>query len=83
MPRYDFNEINVFDDHVDDVDIIKDIIKSEKPEDAFYVADIGDVVARHRNWINKMPKVIPHYGMVHRLTFVPYWHCPLLDDDRA
>jgi len=63
MPHYDFNEINVFDDDVRDMDIIKDIINTEKPEDAFYIADIGDVIKNHHKWINKMPKVVPHYGM--------------------
>lgn len=62
MPHYDFNEINIFDDDVDDVDIIKDIIKTEKPEDAFYVADIGDIIKRHEKWLKTMPKVTPHYG---------------------
>jgi hypothetical protein len=61
MP-HDFNEINVSDDDASDMDIIKDIINTEKPEDAFYVADIGDIIKRHNEWINKMPKVIPHYG---------------------
>lgn len=62
MLSYDFNEINVFDDDVDDVDIIKDIIKTEKPEDAFYVTDIGDIIKRHEEWLKTMPKVTPHYG---------------------
>lgn len=62
MPHCDYNEISVFNDDVNEIDIIKDIIKIEKPEDPFYVADIGDVIKRHQEWINKMPKVIPHYG---------------------
>lgn len=63
MSHFNFKEIKVIDDGVDDMDIIRDIIKIEKPEDAFYIADIGDVIKRHHEWISKMPKVIPHYGM--------------------
>ncbi|XP_050450760.1 ornithine decarboxylase 2-like [Cataglyphis hispanica] len=63
MSHFNFKEIKVIDDGVDDMDIIRDIIKIEKPEDAFYIADIGDVIKRHHEWITKMPKVIPHYAI--------------------
>lgn len=55
-------DINVFDDNVDDMDIIRNITNTKNCEDAFYIADIGSVIERHRKWINKMPRVIPHYG---------------------
>ncbi|KAL6259627.1 hypothetical protein P5V15_009543 [Pogonomyrmex californicus] len=63
MPHFDFKEIKVVDDSVNDTDVIRDVIKVENLEDAFYVADIGDVVKRHQDWISKMPKVIPHYAI--------------------
>lgn len=63
MPHFNFKEIEVIDDKKNDLDIIKDIIKLEEPEDAFYIADIGDIIKRHQAWISKMPRVIPHYGM--------------------
>ncbi|KAM0735418.1 Ornithine decarboxylase [Formica fusca] len=63
MSHFNFKEIKIIDDGVDDMDIIRDIIKIEKPEDAFYIADIGDVIKRHHEWISKMPKVIPHYAI--------------------
>lgn len=70
MSHFNFKEIKVIDDGVDDMDIIRDIIKIEKPEDAFYIADIGDVIKRHHEWISKMPKVIPHYGILMKfITF--------------
>lgn len=62
MPHCTFEEINVVDDNTDDMTIIKNIINAEKQEDAFYIADIGDVIKRHNEWISKMPKIIPHYG---------------------
>ncbi|XP_072761190.1 antizyme inhibitor 2-like [Anoplolepis gracilipes] len=63
MSHFNFKEINIIDDNVDDMDIIRDIIQIEKPEEAFYIADIGDVIKRHNEWINKMPKVIPYYAI--------------------
>ncbi|XP_012230173.1 ornithine decarboxylase 1-like isoform X2 [Linepithema humile] len=63
MPHFDFDEINILNDNTNDMDIIRDIINTDKPEDAFYVADIGDVIKRHHEWIKKMPKVIPHYAI--------------------
>lgn len=62
MSHFDFEEIQVLDDSVDDIDIIRDIIKTEKLEDPFYVVDIGDIIKKHQEWISKMPKVVPHYG---------------------
>lgn len=70
MPLVDINEINIFNDDVDDADIIKNIINTENSEDAFYIADIGGVIKRHREWISKMPKVTPHYGMF--ITFIVF-----------
>lgn len=67
MSQFNFKEINIIDDSVDDMDIIRNIIEIEKSEDAFYIADIGDVIKRHHEWINKMPKVVPHYGMFMKL----------------
>lgn len=61
---FDLNEINVVDDNIDEMDIIKDTIKTKEQEDAFYIADIGGIIKKHLEWIDKMPKVIPHYGMI-------------------
>ncbi|XP_025986938.1 ornithine decarboxylase 2-like isoform X2 [Solenopsis invicta] len=63
MPHFNFKEIEVIDDKKNDLDIIKDIIKLEEPENAFYIADIGDIIKRHQAWISKMPRVIPHYAI--------------------
>ncbi|XP_018369828.1 PREDICTED: ornithine decarboxylase 2-like isoform X1 [Trachymyrmex cornetzi] len=63
MSHLDFEDINVVNDSVNDIDVIRDIIKTEKPEDAFYVTDVGDIIKRHQEWISKMPKVVPHYAI--------------------
>ncbi|XP_018306617.1 ornithine decarboxylase 2-like [Mycetomoellerius zeteki] len=63
MSHLDFKDIQVVNDSVNDIDVIRDIIKNEKPEDAFYVVDIGDIIRRHQEWISKMPKIVPHYAI--------------------
>lgn len=62
MARSTFDEIKIFDDSVDDMDIIKNITNIEDRERAFYIADIGNVIQKHQEWITKIPKVIPHFG---------------------
>ncbi|EFN89085.1 Ornithine decarboxylase [Harpegnathos saltator] len=57
------NEIRVFDDSVDDMDIIQNITSTEHREKAFYIADIGKVIAKHDEWIAKMPRVVPHFAI--------------------
>lgn len=69
MSPGDFNEINVFDDAADNMDIIKTIIDIKNQEDAFYIVDIGDIINKHREWITKIPRVVPHYGMSALRTF--------------
>lgn len=63
MSTYNFNEIKIFDDAVNNIDIIKTIIDTENQENGFYIIDIGDIIYKHREWITKIPRVVPHYGM--------------------
>ncbi|XP_024876048.1 ornithine decarboxylase 2-like [Temnothorax curvispinosus] len=63
MSPCDFNEIKVFDDSVDNMDVIKTIIDMENQEDGFYIVDIGDIINKHREWITKIPMVAPHYAV--------------------
>lgn len=32
-------------------------------EDAFYVVDIDDILIKHRNWIQNLPRVRPYYAV--------------------
>ncbi|KAM0724867.1 Ornithine decarboxylase [Formica fusca] len=63
MSANNFNEIKVFDDTVDNMDIIKTIIDTENQENGFYILDIGDIINKHREWITKIPRVVPHYAV--------------------
>ncbi|KAJ8674588.1 hypothetical protein QAD02_005850 [Eretmocerus hayati] len=60
---YDFDEVRVFDDKLDDLDIIRKIIAVENLEDPFHLLDVGEVVRRHRTWIHTIPRVVPHYAV--------------------
>lgn len=63
MSLVDFNEIEVFDDEADNMDVIKTIIRRKNQEDGFYIVDLGDIINKHREWTTKIPRVTPHYGM--------------------
>lgn len=32
-------------------------------DEPFYIFDIGDIVKKHQIWIEKMPRVVPHYAV--------------------
>jgi len=52
MARSTFDEIKIFDDFMDDMDIIKtNITNMEDQERAFYIADIGNVLRKHQEWM--------------------------------
>ncbi|KAG5313156.1 DCOR decarboxylase, partial [Acromyrmex insinuator] len=47
---------------MDDMDIIKSTInKTEYQENAFYIADISEVIKKHEEWLVKLPRVIPKF----------------------
>lgn len=70
MSLNEFSKIKVFDDAVDNMDIIKTIIDMNNQEDGFYIVDIGDVIEKHHQWITKIPRVTPHFGMFAALRFL-------------
>lgn len=44
--------------------IIQEATSIDKPTDEpFYVFDIGDIVRKHQIWIEKMPRIVPHYAV--------------------
>ena len=34
-------------------------------EDAFFVADLGDIIIKYQTWKELLPRVDPFYGMCH------------------
>lgn len=47
-----------------DVPAIIDQLTGQMPfEEPFYVMDIDEIVRKHQAWIEKMPRVVPHYAV--------------------
>lgn len=63
MSSININEIKIFEDQVKEHDILKQIIATRDQEDAFYILDLGDIIKKHRNWLEKMPRVVPHFAI--------------------
>lgn len=63
MSRFNFDDVKLFDDEMEDNDIMKTIIDSTTEDEPFCILDIADVVQKHRNWIAKIPRIVPHYGI--------------------
>lgn len=62
----DEDRIQVIDaEKVDVVGIINDLTAygAEHHEEPFYIFDLGDQIRKHQIWIEKMPRVIPHYAV--------------------
>lgn len=57
------HEVRVFDDKFDDLEFMKKLIDLKNPDDPFHLLDAGDVVSKHRIWIDRIPKVAPHYAV--------------------
>lgn len=55
-------DFDIVDDSINDRDIIRKIIESQEEEDSFFVFDVSDLVKKHKVWLKKIPRVIPHYG---------------------
>lgn len=64
-PRYfssEMDSIQIVSDEVKDTDFAKTVIGTKKDEDAFQILDVGDVVAKHQQWLQKVPRVVPYFG---------------------
>lgn len=62
----DDDRIQVIDtDEVDVVGIINDLTAygTQHQEEPFYIFNLGDQIRKHQIWIEKMPRVIPHYAV--------------------
>uniref|UniRef100_A0A1B6M882 ornithine decarboxylase n=1 Tax=Graphocephala atropunctata TaxID=36148 RepID=A0A1B6M882_9HEMI len=55
--------IHVLDANTAPNDVLRAIALSGVQENAFYVLDVGDIVEKHQEWKNKMPRVQPFYAV--------------------
>lgn len=60
---HDSERIQIVDGQVNVPEIIKELTDTVSNEEPFYVMDIGEIVRKHQNWIEKMPRVVPHYAV--------------------
>lgn len=60
---HDAERIQIVDGPVNVPAIINELTDSMSNEEPFYVMDIGEIVRKHQNWIEKMPRVVPHYAV--------------------
>jgi ornithine decarboxylase len=59
------DRIQVVDGETNVLEIINELTADgiSNQEEPFYIFDIGDVVKKHQVWIEKMPRIIPHYAV--------------------
>ena len=60
------NKISVLDPDQDIFNVIRGLANSGVQEEAFYVLDVDDIVRKHNEWKQKMPRVKPFYGIKKR-----------------
>ncbi|XP_066589736.1 ornithine decarboxylase 2-like [Prorops nasuta] len=63
MSLLSFEEVKIYDDATSVRDIMKSVIKKENQEEPFYILDLDDLVKKHRDWVRKMPRIVPHYAV--------------------
>jgi len=68
------DEIQIFED-IRHMRVIKKLVETKEPKEAFYIADIGDIIKKHEEWISKMPRVIPHYDIIYNTCFFRHRVC--------
>ncbi|GAA6096936.1 ornithine decarboxylase-like isoform X1 [Tachysurus ichikawai] len=66
MTSFDNFEITLLEEGFCAKDVIKQKIKestSSSDQDAFFVADLGDVLKKHLKWVRFLPRVTPFYAV--------------------
>lgn len=63
FPTQDAERIQIVDGPVKVPTIINELTGLLPTEEPFYVMDASEIVRKHQNWIEKMPRVVPHYAV--------------------
>lgn len=58
-----WDDIKVFDDNLDDLEIMRKIASQNDFEDPFHLLDVGDIIRKYKTWLEKLPKVVPYYAV--------------------
>lgn len=59
----DWEDVIVYEDHLDDLEIMRKIIRSQELDEPFHLLDMGDVIKKYARWSEKLPRVEPHYAV--------------------
>lgn len=70
MSNFDLDEIKMVDNHISELEILRNLVNEENGEDPIQILNVGEVIRRHQIWIQKMPRVVPHYGMIFNTSFL-------------
>lgn len=59
------DRIHIMDEELSSTELINQLTINGtiNQEDPFYIFNIGDVIKKHQNWIEKMPRVAPYYAV--------------------
>ena len=55
-------DMEIIDDCINDQEIIKRIAETQTEEDSFFLFNIGNLIKQHKIWLEKIPRVTPHFG---------------------
>lgn len=56
-------QICIVEEEVNSIELIKDVIKVNQPDDPFYICNIDDIINKYNAWKDKLPRVKPHYAV--------------------
>lgn len=55
---------HIIDEPLDAIDVIRQrSISGQVDEEPLYICNISDIIEKHRIWKQRMPRVLPFYGM--------------------
>lgn len=79
------NNINILNEPLDAMDVIRKKTNFEMDEEPLYVCNVSDIIEKHQIWKQQMPRVMPFYGKwieyvfssleSSRYWFSSYWLC--------
>lgn len=68
MTELNLDEVKIVDDNLSEFEILRKLIEGNDGEHPIHMLDVGEIVRKHQLWIEKMPRVVPYYGiMIFRL----------------
>lgn len=61
--RMNLSHFHVINKPLDAIETVRErSISGDVDDDPFYICNISDIIRKHRNWQQCMPRIIPFYG---------------------